>query len=154
MSGALGIEAEAVMDFAAGTKQSDVIVTCTPAKKAFLLREHVRPGAFIAAVGADSDDKGEIDPQLMRSAKVVADIREQCAAIGDLHHAIAAGAMKATDVHAELGEVVAGRKHGRASADEIFVFDSTGTALQDVAAAAIVYERAAASGRGQHFTFS
>lgn len=154
MSGALSMEAEAVTDFAAAVKQSDVIVTCTPAKKAFLLRDHIRPGTFIAAVGADSDDKSEIDSQLMCSAKVVADIRGQCASIGDLHHAIADGAMKAADIYAELGEVVAGRKPGRASADEIFVFDSTGTALQDAAAAAIVYEKAVATGRGQRFSFS
>jgi ornithine cyclodeaminase/alanine dehydrogenase-like protein (mu-crystallin family) len=63
----------------------------------------------------------------------------QAAAIGDLHHAIAAGVMTADDVHAELGEVVAGRKRGRAGDEEITVFDSTGTGLQDVAAAIAAY---------------
>jgi ornithine cyclodeaminase/alanine dehydrogenase-like protein (mu-crystallin family) len=62
--------------------------------------------------------------------------------MGDLHHALNAGVVKREDVHAELGEVVAGRKPGRESVEEVIVFDSTGMALQDVAAVALVYERA------------
>jgi ornithine cyclodeaminase/alanine dehydrogenase-like protein (mu-crystallin family) len=102
----------------------------------------VRAGTFIAAVGADSDHKQEIDPRLLAEAKVVTDLTEQAARIGDLHHAIEAGVMTAADVHGELGEVVAGRKPGRERADEIIVFDSTGTGLQDVAAAVAAYEHA------------
>ena len=112
------------------------------------MRGHVRPGTFVAAVGADSADKQELDPQLMAAAAVVADALEQCAAIGDLHHALEAGAMSLGDVRAELAELVAGAKTGRRSSDEITIFDSTGTALQDVAAAAIVYEKALARGAG------
>jgi ornithine cyclodeaminase/alanine dehydrogenase-like protein (mu-crystallin family) len=72
----------------------------------------------------------------------VVDIIDQAATIGDLHHAIEAGFMTKNQVHAELGEVVAGRKPGRLSPDEIIIFDSTGMALQDVVAAAAVYEKA------------
>jgi ornithine cyclodeaminase/alanine dehydrogenase-like protein (mu-crystallin family) len=64
--------------------------------------------------------------------------------MGDLHHALAAGALKKEDV-LELADVVAGRQPGRQSPDEITVFDSTGTAIEDVAAAALVYEKAAAA---------
>ena len=92
--------------------------------------------------------KQELDPALMASGKIVADILEQCASIGDLHHAIEAGAVKRSDVYAELGEIVAGRRPGRTSAEETFIFDSTGTALQDVAAAAVVYEKAVRAGVG------
>jgi ornithine cyclodeaminase/alanine dehydrogenase-like protein (mu-crystallin family) len=60
--------------------------------------------------------------------------------MGDLHHAIAAGVMDRRAVHAELADLVAGKKQGRASDDQITLFDSTGTALQDVAAAASIYE--------------
>ncbi len=67
---------------------------------------------------------------------------------GDLHHALAAGVMRVEDVHAELADVVSGSKPGRTSREEVFVFDSTGTALEDVAAAAMVYERARKEGRG------
>src|SRR5215207_6415820 len=72
----------------------------------------------------------------------------QCATIGDLHHAIDSGLMRREDVRAELADVVSGRKPGRLAPDEIVVFDSTGTALEDVAAAALVYERALAGGAG------
>ena len=128
---------------------ADVIVTCTPSRSAILHR--VEPGTFVAAVGADSHEKQEIAPELMAASKVVTDVTEQCASIGDLHHAIAAGAMSREQVHAELGEIVAGRKPGRENDRETIIFDSTGMALQDVAAATIVYERAMASGIGVDF---
>lgn len=76
------------------------------------------------------------------------DSLEQCATIGDLHHALARGVLSAGDVHAVLADVVAGRKPGRTPADQITIFDSTGVAIEDVAAAAAVYERALAAGRG------
>ena len=144
----LGIDIAPAESLEKALAESDVCVTCTPSREAFLLREHVRPGTFIAAVGADSSDKQELDPMLMASAVVVADLLEQCASIGDLHHALDAGAMSRADVHAELADLVVGRKPGRRSADEITIFDSTGTALQDVAAAAVVYEKALAGGVG------
>ena len=103
----------------------------------------------MAAVGADSPEKQEIDPRLVASAKLVTDIRAQCAEIGELHHALAEGLMSVENVHAELGEVVAGKRPGRESDPETILFDSTGTALQDVAAAAVVYEKAVAAGAGR-----
>jgi alanine dehydrogenase len=78
----------------------------------------------------------------------VVDLLEQCSTIGELHHALDKGLMTREQVHGELGEVIAGRKAGRSSSDEVIIFDSTGTALQDVASAAIVYERAVATGGG------
>jgi len=129
-------------DLAEAVRSSEIVVTCTTANRYFITREMVRSGAFIAAVGADNENKQEIDPALLAQAKVVTDLTEQAARIGDLHHAIEAGVMTAADVHAELGEVIAGGKRARESADEIVVFDSTGTGLQDVAAAIAVYRRA------------
>lgn len=148
MSAELGFPVTPVRDLAAALRESDVCVTCTPSKRAFVRREDVRPGTFVAAVGADSPEKQELDPRLVASVKVVADIRAQCAEIGELHHALAEGLMSVENVHAELGEVVAGTKPGRESDSETIVFDSTGTALQDVAAAAVVYEKAVAAGAG------
>lgn len=133
-------------DLAEAARSSDIIVTCTTAERYFLTREMIRPGAFIAAVGADNEHKQEIDPQLLAQAKVVTDLTEQAVRIGDLHHAIDAGVMSAADVHAELGEIVAGRKPSRERPDEIIIFDSTGTGLQDVAAAVAVYRRAREEG--------
>jgi alanine dehydrogenase len=139
-SARFGVEVAGDLEEAA--RASDIIVTCTTATRYFITPGMIRPGAFIAAVGADSENKQEIDPALLAQAKVVTDLTEQAARIGELHHAIEAGVMAAADVHAELGEVLAGRKPGRDSAGEIIVFDSTGTGLQDVAAAIAVYERA------------
>ena len=76
------------------------------------------------------------------------DALEQCSTFGELHHALQAGLLTRQDVRGELAEVLAGTRPGRLREDEVIVFDSTGTALQDVAAAAIVYERALESGRG------
>jgi ornithine cyclodeaminase/alanine dehydrogenase-like protein (mu-crystallin family) len=104
-------------------------------------------------MGADSPEKQELDPSLLISNKVVVDILSQCEKVGELHHALESGAMSRDQVHAELGEVVAGRKPGRTSPDEITIFDSTGTALQDVAAAAAVYEKALTANVGTCFNF-
>jgi len=114
----------------------------------------VPAGTFIAAVGADSPEKQELDPSLMVGNKMVVDNLEQCATLGDLHHALEQGLVTRTDVYAELAEIVAGRKRGRTSEKEIIIFDSTGTALQDVAAAAAVYEKAARAGRGIQLNFA
>lgn len=148
MTTILGFDFEVVDNLAAATRQSDVIVTCSNSSEAFLRASDVRSGAFVAAVGADSPHKSEIAPDLMAAAKVVADVREQCLEMGDLRVAIAAGAMTIERLHADLGEFVTGRKPGRTSDDEIFVFDSTGTALEDAASAAVAYQRAVAAGIG------
>jgi len=142
-----------VADLSRAVAESDIVVTCTTAQRYFVARDMVRPGTFIAGVGADNENKQELDPLLLARSKLVTDSTEQCCAIGDLHHAIDAGAMTRAGVHAELGEIVAGLKPARAGDDEIMVFDSTGTALQDVAAAVAVYQRALAGG-GTRFSFN
>ena len=130
MSKSLRFEVTAVREIA----DANVIVTATSAREPFL--RTVSPGTFLAAIGADNPLKSEIHPDLMASAKVVTDLTSQAIAMGDLHHA------PGVAVHAELGEILAGRKPGRESDAEIIVFDSTGVAIQDVAAAACAYQRA------------
>ncbi len=144
----LGADVSAAADADAALAQSDVCVTCTPATRALLFKEQVRPGTFVAAVGADNPSKQELDPQLLAASTVVVDVLDSCATYGDLHHALAAGVMTREQVHAELADVVSGRRPGRTSDDEIVVFDSTGTALEDVAAAVVTYKRAMAHGDG------
>jgi ornithine cyclodeaminase/alanine dehydrogenase-like protein (mu-crystallin family) len=147
-SAKLGVHVEVVTDLSRAMRKSDVCVTCTPSRSAFVTASDIAAGTFVAAVGADNPTKQEIEVDLLASATLVVDILEQCAEIGELHHALAAGVMSRTQVHAELGDVVSGRKPGRTSDDQITIFDSTGTALQDVAAAVTVYEKALASRRG------
>ena len=149
MAAELGVEAGVVRTPNQAPREASIWVTCTTARRWLLGRRHVAAGAFVAAVGADHPDKQEIEPELLAASAVVTDVLEQCAAFGDLHHAIAAGLMRRDQVRAELADVVSGRTVGRRSPDEIVVFDSTGTALQDAAAAALVFERAQASKTGR-----
>jgi len=153
MTEALGIAVMPVACAAEGTSRSDVVVTCTTSRIPFLAAEDVRPGTFVAAMGADSPNKAELEPALLASSTVVVDILEQCRRVGELHHALAAGLMTVDRVHAELGDVVVGARPGRTSEDEIIVFDATGTGLQDAASGAAVYERALEVGRGTYFDF-
>ncbi|HEX2114516.1 MAG TPA: ornithine cyclodeaminase family protein, partial [Alphaproteobacteria bacterium] len=148
MHAATGIDVVATVDLRAAVRESDICVTCTPSPRWFLGREHVRTGTFIAAVGADNPEKQELEPALLGAAVVVTDSTAQCAEIGDLHHALAAGAMTREDVHATLGQLVAGLKPGRVDPNDVIVFDSCGIAIEDIAAAAFVYEAAMREGRG------
>jgi ornithine cyclodeaminase/alanine dehydrogenase-like protein (mu-crystallin family) len=144
---------EPVASLAEATRDADVVVTCTTARTPFLIPELVKPGAFVAAVGADSPDKNELAPALLALARVVPDSLEQCLAMGDLRHAVAAGAMRADAVHATLADVVAGTA-ARPSADAVTVFDSTGIAVQDVTAALAAYRLAQGAGAGRTFAFA
>ena len=144
----LGLRVEPAKDLRAALRESDVCVTCTPARRAFVMAADVPPGMFIAAVGADSQGKQELEPALVASATLVVDVLDQCAEIGELQHVLAAGLMTRAQVHAELADVVVRRRPGRTRVDEITVFDSSGTALEDVAAAIAVYENARETGRG------
>ncbi len=139
-----GLQVAVAPRLADATRLSDVIVTCTPSRTPFLGPGHIPPGCFIAAVGADNPSKSEIEPALAAASRVVVDSLRQCLQMGDLHHAVEAGAMRAEQVHAELSELVLGSKPGRTSAEQIWVFDSTGVAAQDVASAVRVFELAQA----------
>lgn len=152
MSTALGISVRATLDLAAAVRCSAICVTATPSKEWFLARSWVSPGTFLAAVGADSEDKRELEPALLAASTIVVDLLGQCATIGELHHALAGGTLSAKAAPAELGEVLTGKRPGRTSPDEVIVFDSTGTALQDVAAAVAVYDRALLKGVGSTVT--
>lgn len=144
----IGVAVSVSDDAGEAARRAHIVVTCTTAT-APVLREGdlPRPG-FVAAVGADSEHKQELSVGALAGSAVVVDVLDQCAAIGELHHALAAGVMQRNDVRATLPEVVAGRASGRFRDDETVVFDSTGTALQDVACAALVLELAARDGGG------
>ena len=154
MSRVIGCCVEPVTDYRSAARESDIVVTCTPAHFPVLSSSDVRKGTFIAAVGADNEDKQELEPALLATSKVVVDILEQCATIGELHHALDEGVMRREDVHAELGDIVSGRRPGRSSDAEVIIFDSTGTALEDVAAASLVYERALETGTGSEVSLN
>jgi ornithine cyclodeaminase/alanine dehydrogenase-like protein (mu-crystallin family) len=139
---------EIVCDLAAAAATSDVVITVTTATAPLNFPDELKPGAFVAAVGADNPGKNEIAPALMAHACVVVDVADQCAVMGDLRAAIAAGAMARSDIRGELGALLTGATPGRRHEREVFIFDSTGAAFQDLAVAAMVYERARAKGIG------
>ena len=144
-----GIDIAITQNLGEAALASDIVVTATTAREPVLFAGDIRPGAFVAAVGADNPEKNEIAPDLMAAARLVCDAKSQCAVMGDLRAAIATGVMAAEDIHAELGEIVTGEKPARRSPEEIFIFDSTGTAIEDVATAAVIFERASERGAGR-----
>lgn len=141
MGASLAIEMAAVATLREATLAAGIIVTATSSHAPFLTRDCVRPGTFIAAIGADNPHKSELHPDLFAGTKVIVDSLDQAAVMGDLHHAIDAGKATRESVHAELADLVAGRKPGRTDDAEITIFDSTGLAIQDVASAAAAWSR-------------
>jgi ornithine cyclodeaminase/alanine dehydrogenase len=126
-----------------------VLCVATPSSSPVVLRDWVRPGTHINAMGADGPGKQELDPQILRDARIIVDEAEQSLHGGELNVPVALGVLNATDIAATLGEVIAGRRPGRTTPQDITVFDSTGLAIQDVALAAALFERARAQRVGR-----
>jgi ornithine cyclodeaminase/alanine dehydrogenase-like protein (mu-crystallin family) len=140
--------AESVQQAVAG---ADIVVTATPSTQTLVRDEWVVPGMHINAMGADAPGKQELDPQTFARAKVVVDKLSQCRLIGETQHALCQNVIAEEDLYAEIGEITAGRKSGRQDDAEITIFDATGIAIQDVAAASIVYKLALEQGLGERF---
>jgi len=142
-----GLSAEAV-GLEKAVRTADILTTVTPSRAPVVRAEWVRPGTHINAIGADAPGKQELDPAVLLSAKLVVDDWEQASHGGEINVAVSRGLLTRDDVHANIGEVVTGRRPGRETDDEITVFDSTGLAVQDLACAAHVYRRLAQAGHG------
>ena len=128
-----------------------VVSTTTPVRDPIVDAEAVGDHTHVNAVGADAPGKHELADDLLAAATLVVDDREQCTHSGEINVPYAAGRLTDDDVHAELGAVVIGEAAGRTPEDGVTVFDSTGLAVQDLAAAHVVYERASAAGAGVPF---
>jgi alanine dehydrogenase len=126
-----------------------VVSTTTPVREPVV--EQVGDRTHINAMGADAAGKQELAPAVLQDAKIVIDDYEQCTHSGEINVAWEAGLLDDGDIHAELGDVVAGNATGRTNTDGVTIFDSTGLAIQDVAAAHVVYERADREGVGTPF---
>lgn len=148
-----GIPVHFVQDISSGMQRCNLVVTCTPSRTPYLMAADVRHGMTIAAVGADSPAKQELEPGVFHGNKVVVDILSQCVAAGELHQAILAGLITEKDVYAEIGAIVAGKKPGRENLDETIIYKATGTAIQDTAAAVMVYEKAIERNVGFYIDF-
>jgi alanine dehydrogenase len=127
---------------------ADVIVTGTHARSWLVDDAWVKPGAHIAALGADLKGEQELDPRILRHGRVFVDDIRQCREDGEINVALSEGLITEDDVAGEIGKVIAGQLDGRESDDQVTVFDSTGIALQDSATVPLEYERAVAAGVG------
>jgi alanine dehydrogenase len=143
-----GIAARAVNVPAEAVRDLDIIVTTTPSTTPVVRREWVSPGTHINAIGADAAGKQELDPAILKAAKVVVDDWAQASHSGEINVALAQGQITPEEIYGSLGEVVAGKKPGRQSRDEITVFDSTGLIIQDLTLGLAVYQRARERGLG------
>ena len=137
-----GYDVAVAADPEAVCRAADVIITTTPARAPLVSAAWLRPGQHVTAVGSDAPGKQELEPQCLdRADLVVVDRYAQCSAFGELKYALAAGLVTRHDVHAELGQIVAGIKPGRASEDELTIADLTGVGFQDTAIASAALDR-------------
>ncbi|MCL6472255.1 MAG: alanine dehydrogenase [Firmicutes bacterium] len=128
----------------------DIVCTTTPAREFIVRREWIKPGAHINAIGADAPGKQELDPRILKEARVIVDDIAQAVHSGEINMAVKRGQFSASDIYSTLGEIITGVKKGR-TGDEITVFDSTGLAIQDIATAKILFEKAKRGGIGHDF---
>jgi alanine dehydrogenase len=122
--------------------QSDIVCTLTPSREPVLRAEWIKPGTHINAVGADAPGKHELDPEILRSSRVVVDDLTQAYHAGEINVPLRKGLFKKEHIWATLGEILTGAKAGRTDAAETTVFDSTGLAIEDLATAWLIYQRA------------
>jgi len=127
---------------------ADVVCTTTPSRSPIVSAAAVRPGTHVNAVGADGPGKQELDPQILRNARVIVDEPYQATHGGELNVPVQSGEYDASQIAGSLADVVSGAVAGRTSDEQITVFDSTGLAIQDIAMAAHVYRAALRSGLG------
>jgi ornithine cyclodeaminase/alanine dehydrogenase len=129
--------------------RADILCTATTSPRPVFDGRQVREGAHVNAIGSHTPEARELDGELIRRARLVGDSREACfRESGDIVLPLREGLIGEGHFHAELGEIVSGRKPGRLSAREITVFKSNGLAIQDAAAASLVYRKALAVGAG------
>lgn len=150
MSAALGLRVEPVDSARACVEEAGVLITITSATQSVLEGTWLAPGTHVNAAGSNALVRSEIDVETVRRASVVAvDSREQARMeCGDLLEPVEKGILHWDRVH-ELADVVAGHVPGRIDPGDITLFESQGLAVEDVAVAAVVYEKAKTEGVGR-----
>ncbi|MGB9959453.1 MAG: alanine dehydrogenase [Candidatus Bathyarchaeales archaeon] len=129
-------------------KGADIVVTTTPSRQPLVMNDMVSNGMHFNCIGADAPGKEELDPAILKRAKIVVDDWEQASHGGEINVPISQGIITKENVWAEIGEIIAGLKPGREKPDEITLFTSTGLAVQDAVTAKLVYEKALEKGIG------
>lgn len=144
-----GVKARPAATGAEAVQGLDIVVTTTPSTSPVVQREWVSPGTHINAIGADAAGKQELDAAILTAAKIVVDDWAQASHSGEINVPLARGELTPQQVYGSLGEIVAGKKPGRQTPEEITVFDSTGLIIQDLALGFAVYRRALERGLGE-----
>jgi alanine dehydrogenase len=121
---------------------SDIVCTLTPSQSPIIRKEWIKPGTHINAVGADAPGKQELDPSIIKESIVVVDDIKQASGSGEINVLVQKGMYSVSEVYGTLAEVVAGKKKGRAHNNDVTVFDSTGIAVEDIAVAKLLFEKA------------
>jgi len=121
---------------------SDIVCTLTPSRSPIIKKEWIAPGTHINAIGADAPGKQELDPSILKEAVVIVDDIKQASGSGEINVPIQKGIYSVGEVYGTLAEVVAGKKKGRAHNNDVTVFDSTGIAVEDIAVARLLFEKA------------
>ena len=134
-------------------EQADILITTTRGKGSLVEAGWVKPGTHIVAIGTDQQGKQELDPEIFRNAKIVNDSIEQCIEKGETWHPLNRNIITKDDIHAEIGEILLGKKPGRENDQEVTIFDSTGMAIQDNTTATKIYRNAMESRVGTFFEF-
>lgn len=127
-------------------ENSDIILTATPSYTPMIKTEWVQPGTHLSCIGSDMTGKQEIDSLILAHALVFGDDEAQCLAVGECEKAYQQGLI--SGLTAEIGDVLSQKANGRKAEKDITVFDSTGIALQDLASAAVILEKAELTGVG------
>lgn len=148
MSETLGVDVIAKASAEEVVRESEIVVTTTPAKKPYLKAEWLHPGLHITAMGSDAEEKQELFPDVLSRADLyVCDSRNQAFRLGEAHHAQAAGSLS-KDESVELGELTSASHPGRSADEEITICDLTGTGMQDTVIATLAYQKALDKGMG------
>lgn len=134
-------------------EQADILITTTRGKGSLVEAAWIQSGTHIVAMGTDTYGKQELEPEIFRNAKIVNDSMAQCIEKGETWHPLNQNIITQANIHAEIGEILLGKKPGRETDDEITIFDSTGMAIQDNTTAAKIYRNAFASQTGTTFEF-
>jgi ornithine cyclodeaminase/alanine dehydrogenase-like protein (mu-crystallin family) len=127
----------------AAIRQADLVITATSSQSPLIQADWLKPGVHLTAVGSDSPVKQELEPAVFQRADVIiVDQLEQCAAMGELHHALAAGVITPAQVQGEMGALMIGQIPGRTHPHQITLADLTGLDVQDAAVATLALEKA------------
>jgi alanine dehydrogenase len=150
MSSKFGIDVLAVKSSREAVDGSEVVVTATPAQEPIVMGQWLEKGCHVNAVGSGRPDFREVDEEVLRRSKIVADdIDAALSETGDFITPIKIGKFNQGEIYASLSDLALGRKPGRTGEDEITLFKSVGLALEDVAAAKYVYDKAMDAGIGR-----